>query len=273
MYEEPYRWIEAVNNRRQYLDDQFKLGSPVVGLSYQDGILLLTFSRGTPKLYEIYDRIGLGGMGHPADLEKLRLSLLEMAHLEGFNRSPSDVTGSRLLKYGLAPTIKTAFEDIFKAPFIVKFLLAQLGVKPQADTFLTMNYDGSFEEVRGGAAIAATDAIQTALIKQLQTDAAATPVSFDAAVRIAAGWWASASLAQQQLQADHDSSSSLHAPESPSNAPSIPQLPQREDESVRAHLQEALSQHTLECAVLNRTLTGSSKYQTISLDQARALLA
>ena len=52
-------------------------------------------------------------MGHPADLEKLRFSLLEMAHVEGFNRSPSDVTGARLMKYGLAPTIKQAFEEIY----------------------------------------------------------------------------------------------------------------------------------------------------------------
>ena len=24
MYEEPYKWVEAVGNRRQYLDEQFK---------------------------------------------------------------------------------------------------------------------------------------------------------------------------------------------------------------------------------------------------------
>ncbi len=101
MYEEPYRWIEAVGNRRHYLDEQFTKGTPVVASAYADGILMLTASRGTPKLYEIYDRIALGGMGHPADLEKLRFSLLEMAHIEGFNRSPSDVTGARLMKYGL----------------------------------------------------------------------------------------------------------------------------------------------------------------------------
>ncbi|MCE7977071.1 MAG: hypothetical protein DYH03_07980 [Nitrospira sp. NTP1] len=32
MYEEPYRWIEAVGNRRQYLDEQFTMGSPVIAL-------------------------------------------------------------------------------------------------------------------------------------------------------------------------------------------------------------------------------------------------
>ena len=36
MYEEPYRWVEAVGNRRQYLDEQFKQGSPVVALTYEE---------------------------------------------------------------------------------------------------------------------------------------------------------------------------------------------------------------------------------------------
>ncbi len=74
MYEEPYRWVEAVGNRRTYLDEQFRQGSPVVALGYDGGLLLTTVSKGTSKLYEIYDRIALGGMGHPADLEKLRFS-------------------------------------------------------------------------------------------------------------------------------------------------------------------------------------------------------
>ena len=46
MYEEPYRWVEAVGNRRQYLDEQFKQGSPVVALTYEGGILLTTVSKG-----------------------------------------------------------------------------------------------------------------------------------------------------------------------------------------------------------------------------------
>jgi len=122
MYEEPYRWIEAVANRRNYLDDQFIQGNPLIGVSFAQGILLLTFNRGTEKIYEIYDRIALGGMGHPADLEKLRYTLLDMAHVEGFQRSPADVTASRLMKNGLAPVIKQAFEEIFKAPHIPAFL-------------------------------------------------------------------------------------------------------------------------------------------------------
>jgi proteasome alpha subunit len=48
MYEEPYRWVEAVGNRRQYLDDQLKEGTPVVGVAYERGILLMSMSKGSP---------------------------------------------------------------------------------------------------------------------------------------------------------------------------------------------------------------------------------
>ncbi|HET8721585.1 MAG TPA: hypothetical protein VFM24_06125, partial [Nitrospira sp.] len=139
-------------------------------MTYEAGILLLTVSKGTAKLYEIYDRLALGGMGHPADLEKLRFSLLEMAHVEGFNRSPSDVTGSRMVKYGIAPVIKQAFEEVFKAPFIVKILLAELGPKAGKETFLTINYDGTFEESGQAAVLAATKAVEQEMIALLRRE-------------------------------------------------------------------------------------------------------
>ena len=144
MYEEPYRWIEAVANRRNYLDDQFTQGNPLVGVSFSQGILLLTVNRGTEKIYEVYDRIALGGMGHPTDLEKLRYTLLDMAHVEGFQRSPADVTASRLMKNGLAPVIKEAFEEIFKAPYIAKILLAEVGPTQDRDRLFIINYDVYF---------------------------------------------------------------------------------------------------------------------------------
>jgi proteasome alpha subunit len=201
MYEEPYRWVEAVGNRRQYLDEQFKQGSPVVALSYDGGILLTTVSKGTPKLYEIYDRLALGGMGHPTDLEKLRFSLLEMAHVEGFNRSPSDVTGSRLVKYGIAPVIKQAFEEVYKAPFIVRILVAELGQKPEKDALLTINYDGTFEETTGRAVLAATPAVQTKMMSYLKEQQPA-PLSLEQALDLALRAWAIGSLAHQQDEAD-----------------------------------------------------------------------
>jgi len=263
MFEEPYRWVEAVGNRRQYLDEQFQQGSPVVALSYADGILLLTVSRGTPKLYEIYDRIGLGGMGHPADLEKLRFNLLEMAHVEGFNRSPSDVTGSRMVKYGLAPVIKQAFEEVYKAPFIVKILLAELGTKAERDAFLTIDYDGTFEESKGCAAIASTPAIQADVIGSLRNNEGLASTSLNLAADAALRAWAIGSLAQRLEKADD---------EDRKESPRASSAPSPDATAIESHLREILVDKTIECAVLERTAPGSSKCRAIKPDELKTLL-
>jgi len=266
MYEEPYRWIEAVGNRRQYLDDQFKQGTPIVALSYPDGILLLTFSRGTSKLYEIYDRIALGGMGHPADLEKLRFSLLDMAHVEGFNRSPSDVTGNRLMKYSLAPMIKQAFEEIFKAPFIAKILLAELGLQAERDQFLMIDYDGSFEESRGFSVIAATSSIRQKMLAFLKTHSNESIDSLQSAFDLAVKTWAIGSLLHLSAESgDHQGGEGQQADRTaPFHDP--------DEKALFDHFRLSLSEKSLECALLDRTHPGSSKYRNLPPDQTRQLL-
>ena len=263
MYEEPYKWVEAVGNRRQYLDEQFKQGSPVVAVAYEAGILLLTVSKGTPKLYEIYDRLALGGMGHPADLEKLRFSLLEMAHVEGFNRSPLDVTGSRLVKYGIAPVIKQAFEEVFKAPFIVKILLAELGHKAGKDTFLTINYDGTFEEGGQSAVLAATPAVQHDMTAYLRRE---IPVGAPLGQALAASLrtWALGDRAHQQAREEHDR---------PDEKQRGADTPGPVDAAMlSAYLRETLPEKTIECAVLDRAQPGSSKYRALTPDALGRLL-
>ncbi|HWF60952.1 MAG TPA: hypothetical protein VN666_11675 [Nitrospira sp.] len=260
MYEEPYRWVEAVRNRRQYLDDQLKEGAPVVGIAYERGILLMTMSKGTPKLYEIYDRLALGGMGHPADLEKLRFNLLEMAHVEGFNRSASDVTGSRLVKYGIAPVIKQAFEEVFKAPFIVKILLAELGRKAEKDGFLTINYDGTFEEKTQYAVLAATSVVEQTMIGYLRQQSI---VSLKDAVDVAIRTWAVGDRAQQlalEEGEDHD------------EARTGPDQQVIDAEILYAHLRRRIAEKTIECALLDRHVQGPSKYRALEADELRTML-
>ncbi len=258
MYEEPYKWVEAVGNRRQYLDEQFTQGSPVVALAYDAGILMLTVSKGTPKLYEIYDRLALGGMGHPADLEKLRFSLLEMAHVEGFNRSPSDVTGSRMVKYGIAPVIKQAFEEVFKAPFIVKILLAELGHKTGKDIFLVINYDGTFEEGSHCAVLAASKSIEQDMMTYLRKPVAAE-LSLEQAVETALQAWALGDRSQRKAQAAENGEAAAGPP--PSDAAGL-----------YAHVRETVAEKTIECAVLDRTQPGSSKYRALTAEELGRLL-
>ncbi len=266
MYEEPYRWVEAVGNRRQYLDDQFKQGSPVVALTYEGGILLTTVSKGTPKLYEIYDRLALGGMGHPTDLEKLRFSLLEMAHVEGFNRSPSDVTGSRLVKYGIAPVIKQAFEEVYKAPFIVRILVAEVGLKPEKDALLTINYDGTFEERTGCAVLAATPAIQTKMLAYLKEQQPVT-LSLEQALNLGLRGWAIGSMAQQQDETDQQVEAKPAASGARSSAAAVPS-----SDDLIAHVRGIAGERMIECAVLERQAPGTSKYRSLKQAELSQLL-
>lgn len=263
MYEEPYRWVEAIGNRRQYLDEQFKQGSPVVALPYDAGILLLTVSKGTPKLYEIYDRLALGGMGHPADLEKLRFNLLEMAHVEGFNRSPSDVTGSRMVKYGIAPVVKQAFEEVFKAPFIVKILLAELGQKAGKDAFLVVNYDGTFEEGFHCAVLAAMPIVEQEMMAYLRQQSL-TGLSLEQAVGASLRAWALGDRAQHRVVAEereHQDSKTDAAKQEIQDAASL-----------YAHLRKTVAEKTIECAVLDRNQSGPSKYRALTSDDLGRLL-
>ena len=155
MTEEPFRWLEAVANRREYVDEQLKGGSPVFGAGLRDGILLLGVGGGQSKVFELFDRQALAGLGHPADLEKIRQTLIDAAHLESFTRAPEDVSLRRLVGFGLGPQLKTNFEQIFSAPFLAELLLAELGRAPEQDLFLRLHYDGSFEALHGGVYVAA----------------------------------------------------------------------------------------------------------------------
>lgn len=149
MTEEPYRWLEAITNRREYIEDQLTPGMPVVALSAAPGILLLTIKTSTPKLFEVYDHLALGTVGHPADIEKVRQTAIDAAHLEGFARSPNDVTARRLISYNLAPALKAAFEQIFSAPLLFRGVLAELGATPADDALWRVDYDGSFSAQLG----------------------------------------------------------------------------------------------------------------------------
>src|SRR6185295_11226677 len=150
MHEEPFRWVEAIANRREYIEDQLAPGSPIVAMSYRDGVLLLTLSRERQKVFEIYDRIAMGGLGHPGDIERLRLAAIELCSTEGFARSAHDVSLRRLANYSLSPALKAAFEQVYGAPYLARLLFAELGRGTTPNLFLRLDYDGSIH-TNGGA--------------------------------------------------------------------------------------------------------------------------
>jgi proteasome alpha subunit len=143
MIDEPYRWVEAISNRREYIENELAPGSPTIGVSFPDGILLLTFGRDRRKIFEIYDRIAMGGIGHPGDIERLRIMAIELASTEGFTRSAADVSLRRMATYSFSPALKQAFEQIYGAPYLARLLFAEVGESQEEDLFVRLDYDGA----------------------------------------------------------------------------------------------------------------------------------
>jgi proteasome alpha subunit len=156
MLDEPYRWVEAIRNRREYLEDQLKSASPVVACGYENGLLLLTTTPGQRKLFEIYNQVAFAAIGHPADIEKLRKAIIDIAHVEAFNFSARDVSLQRLVNFGLGPLMKTAFDEIFRSPYIARVLVAELDPRESRETFYTIDADGSFGNTAGAAVLGGT---------------------------------------------------------------------------------------------------------------------
>ncbi len=190
MTEEPYRWLEAVANRREYVREQLKDGSPALAASLSDGILLLGVGGGQSKVFELFDRHALAGLGHPADIEKIRQAAIDAAHTEAFTRAPEDVSLRRLVSFGLSPQLKTNFEQIFNAPFLVELLLAEIGSEPGRDLLLRLHFDGSFQFQSGGVLVAASQpeseaAANAWLRKSISTGSSRS----EAASLLSQAWW------------------------------------------------------------------------------------
>jgi proteasome alpha subunit len=149
--------LEAIGNRREYIRDQLKGGTPVFALSRPEGILLVGVGQGMSKVFEIYDRHGFAALGHPVDIEKIRQAAIEAAHLEGFNRSARDVTLRRLIGFALSTTLKNAFEQIYSPPIIVEGIFAELGDAQKEDVLVRVHFDGNHKYIADSIAVAHTN--------------------------------------------------------------------------------------------------------------------
>ncbi len=167
MFDEPYRWVDAINQRRDYIEDQLKRSSPVIAVSVEEGILLVSFYRRTPKLFELYDRMAMGSIGHPADLEAIRMSLINTAHVEGFTRSSKDVSIRRLVMFNLSPKLKTAFEDVMSSPLIFRGVIVEAGVFPKDDQFIEVDFDGQVSPVTMSSVISSSEEVSDRVKKML----------------------------------------------------------------------------------------------------------
>ena len=247
MTEEPYRWIEAIANRREYIENQLAVGSPITAVSCADGVLFVTVSREQQKLFEIYDRIAMGGIGHPGDIERLRMSAIEVASAEGFTRSAHDVSLRRMAAYSLSPVLKNAFEQIYGPPFLARMLFAELGRNGDPDLLLQLDYDGSFH-ITGGAAAACGFAVisgkphSSSMMSEFLRGKKCAHLSAGEALPVALEAWAVGHLTLAREEGG---------------------LPSAEE--IAAHQQEQLQVGTLEAVLLDRRATSNATFRPVKM--------
>lgn len=259
MIEEPYRWVEAVANRREYIEEQLRTGSPCILLNYADGLLLLTASRQTQKLFEIYDRIGFAALGHPADIERMRLVAIDLAHIEGFNRAVNDVSLRRLVNFGMSPALKAAFEQVYGPPYIVRMLLAELGDDAEHDHVVKLEYDGSFvrseiEVKEPFHVLAGTTAVERQMLDYLVEQDGNPRRSLEDAIKLALKVWA---VGMEITE---------HGPKEEE------QEMKYGDVDVEKALKELLKTRRVEAAVLDRHRPATAKFRRLDEKEIRPAL-
>jgi proteasome alpha subunit len=240
MTEEPYRWLEAIGNRREYIRDQIKGGTPVFAVSRPEGILLLGIGQGQSKVFEIYDRHAFAALGHPVDIEKVRQAAIEAAHIEGFNRSSRDVTLRRLISFALSTTLKNSFEQIFSPPLMVESIFAELGETADEDVLVRVHYDGNHRYESDSVLIAFWDS-------KLEEEAVAW-VRKGVKAKDGLAQVTSICLTAWQALVENKGFGDLSVPEEP--------LLKIEGKLVEA-------------ALLDRKLTGSVRYRTLDLNRLK----
>src|SRR5918997_708245 len=133
-----YDWNEAVQQRNEYVEDRLKDGSPVIAVSYDDGILMLTLRGTQRKLFDVYDRLMMGALGKQSDIESLRLAAVDVAHKEGFERSPDDVSIQRLVGFSLSPAIKRDYNDQQAVPHTLRAIFEEMNRTADEDHFFVL---------------------------------------------------------------------------------------------------------------------------------------
>jgi proteasome alpha subunit len=257
MIEEPYRWVEAIANRREYIEAQLAPGSPIAALGYRDGILFLTVGRTRQKLFEIYDRIAMGAIGHPGDIERLRMAAIELASTEGFTRSAADVSLRRLVHYSLSPVMKSAFEQVYGPPYLARMLFAEVGERAEEDLFLRVEYDGeiatngaTYAQARRDFAVLSGTRQSGELMEAFLKTQHVPDASFEATLNSALDAW---SIGHMFLQASDAN-----------------QLPERA--AVLKYRQERLADSGIEAALLERNANRAIRYRSLSDTELRPLI-
>jgi len=251
----PYDFNRSIAHRAEYVEERLKAGMPVVGISYDQGVLLFTVKRTQRKVYEIYDQLMYSAIGNQADVEAVRLAAIDFCHQEGFARSPDDVSIQRLVGFAISPPLKRAFGDPMTTPNVLRCVFAEIGKTPEDDQYFVLNYDGEFSTHAGFAVAAPGDGAETAMLELLRAQEG-VPTLQEALTRAAAAWRAGITPNSGNDDADSESSDTGQDAEA--------------DKDVLA---EALVSGKLEAAILERNSPRESKFRLLTVAELSDVMA
>lgn len=245
----PYDWNESIQQRNEYIEDRLKDGSPVSALVYDGGILLLSARQTQRKVYEIYDRLMFSAIGNQSDVEQIRVATVDVAHTEGFQRSPDDVSVQRLVGMRISPAIKKVYSDPFAQPIVFKGIFAELGKTADRDQIMTLSYDGEFSAAPDMAVAAGTAYAEDRMREHLKAEAQSGTPTLDVALRAALDAWG---IGMKHLESE-DRADADYSTEGEG------------DKDVSAFITEHLGKGwTVEVGILERDTTRESRFRLLS---------
>ncbi len=245
----PFDFNQTIVHRADYVEERLKSGAPVVGVSYDGGILLFTVRRAPRKIFEIYDQMMFAALGNQADVEAVRLAAIDFCHQEGFARSPDDVSVQRLVGFAISPPLKRAFGDPMTTPNVMRAIFAEMGKTPDKDAFFVLNYDGEFTSMQRFAIAAGSDAAHDAMQESLGKSLGETVPDFNAALKAAAAAWKAGAQPISRDDEDED-----HA------------KPTEQDD-----FDAALKEGRVEAAILERFTPRESKFRLLRNEEISTL--
>lgn len=248
----PYDWNQHLQHKSEYVEDRLREGSPVVGLSFDEGVLLVTVRKTQRKIFEIYDRLMYSAIGNQADIESIRIASIDFAHQEGYSRSPDDVTVQRLAGFAISPAIKRAYNDAGSGPYVLRVLYVELGKTPDTDVFLTINYDGEFTSLSRFATIAGSATAGDAMSEVVAAGIKEKTPDLNAALEVALHSWIVGHVdAEPQDETSSESSSA---------------------EDWRAALKQELQSSFIEAAILDRNTKRERRFRMLNTEELSASL-
>ena len=133
---------QVMNDKAQYARKGIARGRSLVGMVYDEGILLAAEnpSEVLHKISEIYDRIAFAGAGKYSEYDSLRRQGVQFADVRGYQYSREDVD-ARSLANAYAQVMNHVFTTEIK-PLEVEILVAEVGHEAGADQLFRITFDG-----------------------------------------------------------------------------------------------------------------------------------